>query len=972
MPENGTRIPAWRRLGLALKNETQSGVTAPEPSASVADQQHVTPYDAQHGSRDTHQAPIEPTVNGKSSKLGKRKHQHEPAEDGQTSKRGRTEPETVDSTETTTTEATAPASIDIAEPISADAEQPKGDPNYRKKKAKPKQKRRDPEHGQAEQTPAPKPAARDRSSLSPGAEALPPKKGRRTLLASTETDHDTLAPTSTPHQHHEGARSSTKDPSGSPSGIDRRKSVTFTPDTKRVDGHSAQNLFKKWAADQKGVDANSTLAELEERAQFLDREAESKQKKKEQAPERSKTTAPAKSHQEKPPATNTAPGPAKSKGKKKDPSTYTSYLAQYHTNRDNWKFNKAKQNDVIDNAVNIFRIPEEHSEALLEYVQGLKGPGAIELLTSKCEAAIRELDAEDAKEPPMDDSEARKAMHDEALQARIDRERKRRKVEGDMEALATHPHGDNFIRRLRRERAEALLTALGRTSPILPVIHTNSINPLLQNLAPKRDSKKRKRRGDVSSDDSSSDSSSSDDDSSSDESGSEDAGSEAESSSSEGDNGSDDKSLPTELIETIATYLDLSSSRSLRLASRSLQHQSQLIFRDRFFHTRSILWTKHDLDQIVDISKHPEFGVALQHLRINATPKHSISLWQLRRRIQEADSIISETDGVYLKSVYIKEEEEANELATFFNETRYDQQCLRKVFKEIGQLESVTFEYDGMSSIYGNFGRRYCETSQHEMSRPFISIMAAIADSGIHVRTICTNPELNHGAVSIGRLESLAPALRSFDAAFEKLGRLELTLRDWRFPDTGFELESARAPFVVRFLAKASNVKYLSLDCYSSLDDDLMGEIARHCNFTKLETCKLAHFRLNKADDLYQLLAPSYPTLQNLSLSHILLRNEESTWADLLRHLASSSDTLPVLERIYLRKPFTGSRTHALWKPICIGEKGHRVWREQVPLCIERLREVTSGPAWHIGATTYPFDEMGMGDVRLHELENAM
>jgi hypothetical protein len=48
----------------------------------------------------------------------------------------------------------------------------------------------------------------------------------------------------------------------SPSKADRRKSVTFTPDTKTSDGNSASNLFKKWVAEQKGSGADFTQAEV--------------------------------------------------------------------------------------------------------------------------------------------------------------------------------------------------------------------------------------------------------------------------------------------------------------------------------------------------------------------------------------------------------------------------------------------------------------------------------------------------------------------------------------------------------------------------------------------------------------------------------------------------------------------------------------------------------------------------------------
>jgi len=247
-------------------------------------------------------------------------------------------------------------------------------------------------------------------------------------------------------------------------------------------------------------------------------------------------------------------------------------------------------------------------------------------------------------------------------------------------------------------------------------------------------------------------------------------------------------SLPTELIEAITSHLDLSASRSLRLVSSTLKQQSLHVFRDLYFRTRTLQWTKQDLKNLLDISKHTTFGNALRQLVVDATPKHSTSMWQLRKRISEADAIFSEPHGVFFKSElqerYIAEEKDATESATFFNESRYDQKCLRAAFDTIDQLESVTFMYTGMEKTYGKFGRRYCESSQHEMSRPFVSTMMAVAASGIRVKKICTHKQFNYGAVSVGRVESLAPFLRNFDGVFEKLEQLELNLRDWRCPDS--------------------------------------------------------------------------------------------------------------------------------------------------------------------------------------------
>lgn len=425
-------------------------------------------------------------------------------------------------------------------------------------------------------------------------------------------------------------------------------------------------------------------------------------------------------------------------------------------------------------------------------------------------------------------------------------------------------------------------------------------------------------------------------------------------------------SLPTELIESVASHLDLSDSCSLRLVSTSLREQSLHVFRDRFFRTRLIQWTRQELDQLCEISAHADFGTALQCLNINATPKHSASLWQLRKRISEADAVFNEFSSVSFKSElqdrYIEEEKEAKNVSVFFNETRYDQKCMQIVFEKIRRLDSIVFGYEGMEKKYGKFGRRYCESSQHEMSRPFVSTMAAIADSGIHVKNISIHEQHKYGAVGIGRLESLAPSLRTFDTAFEQLETLHLDLRDWRYPDTGFELESTKAPFVVRFLAKARNVKDLRLSCYSSLDDDLIGDMARHSIFAKLLTCKLAHFRVHKAPDLVQLLTSSSSTLSDLSLSHMVLRDAQVTWADLLCHLATSGETLQSLEHMKLTKLFTktGSKVHFNdgTKPdeLVVGNSATASnWRHDLLAHTDRLSESTSGPAWHLAAVAYPF-----------------
>jgi hypothetical protein len=527
MAQDGSRIPAWRRLGLALQSEAQPAASATDSTASL----DSTPQGRPAAVQDSVNSPVEPAQDGKSSKLGKRKHEAE--DEDQAPKKSK-------QSHGVAAASTVPAALDQAPVESAPEETsaPKsGDPNYRQKKTG------DPNYRNKKAKPTERKKKEPKKSAPSPAESIPTRT-RATLLTSTEVDHLTSAPFSTPQKQHQPIiRYSSKDSSGSPG---HRKSVAFTPDTKTVDGDSGQTWFKKWAAEQKGEEIEApkplnltkptvSTEELNKVRELTEATKVEKKDKKDKKKSQEKETKPA--TPEKSSTTTATTAAAKTsaapQGKKKDPSIYIDYLKQYYNDHDNWKFNKAKQNDVVDNALNIFRIPNEHEEALLEYIKGLKGAGVIERLQEKCRSTIDEIDKEDAKNPTNMDVEAQEAAKEAALQERVTKEKKRRKVDGDIEALGNHPHGDAYIRRMRRKRAVEVLTALARAEPIIPVrAPTTSINPMAANLQPQKNIRKRKRRGDISSDESSSDSSSSESESSSSESESE----------SDSDDSSDDSS----------------------------------------------------------------------------------------------------------------------------------------------------------------------------------------------------------------------------------------------------------------------------------------------------------------------------------------------------------------------------------------------------------------------------------------------
>ncbi|PVH95896.1 hypothetical protein DM02DRAFT_617568 [Periconia macrospinosa] len=516
MAQTSNRQPAWKRLGLKLQNGDQS-------TQEHAPQNHQHQHD--EVSRERGGAVQSPShvsldpIDLKKSQLGKRKHEHEPAEKNKkskTSKHQSVEQDTIQKSPPATGHANNPVN---PEPVSN--ARPKGDANYRKKKNQRNGRNATTEaHSDSRSL---KPKVKDSALKRPRTPSLSPDPG---LLASTETDF---------HQGQLPQNSSSSPPPPRP---DRRKSVTFTPDTKTVDGNSASNLFKKWVQDQKATE-EFTEAEV---AQFAPPPkvhpangippTETKDTKK--AKKAKKSTAQSTPTISEAKGVTTEPKAPAAANKKKDPSRYLDYLTAYHTDRSNWKFNKAIQNDVLSNALNIFRIPEEHSEALIAYVQGLQGAGVIQRLKQQCATAIEEIEAA-GTDSDMDDPKDRKAAQEQALKEQLTKQRKRRRLDRDIDNALGHPYSEGYIRRLKKGRAQALLKALNIAAPapapaLAPSPRTNGE----MNQKPTR--KRKQRLEDISSDEST-DSSSSEESSESESDSDSDSDSDSATDSSDNDSG---------------------------------------------------------------------------------------------------------------------------------------------------------------------------------------------------------------------------------------------------------------------------------------------------------------------------------------------------------------------------------------------------------------------------------------------------
>lgn len=215
----------------------------------------------------------------------------------------------------------------------------------------------------------------------------------------------------------------------------------------------------------------------------------------------------------------------------KETPQYVQYLQQYYTDKDNWKFNKNSQTDLFKNLFNVYRIPPEHDQAIVQYIKGLQGAAARDRVAQDAEDVLKEIWI---AQNPGDDSMslespvARRVAYYNALQKHMERylalgSPKTEYVDQQMEDLRREAK--------RGKRAEAILkeglaNALSpnptakRAADALPASVPTAVQSSLGKTSEQtpKGKRKRKARTEVSSSD---ESSSSSDDSSSSESESE-------------------------------------------------------------------------------------------------------------------------------------------------------------------------------------------------------------------------------------------------------------------------------------------------------------------------------------------------------------------------------------------------------------------------------------------------------------------
>lgn len=105
------------------------------------------------------------------------------------------------------------------------------------------------------------------------------------------------------------------------------------------------------------------------------------------------------------------------------PSAYVKYLDQFHHDKPNWKFNKSKQNDLLKNVWNVYRIPPSFNEALISYMDGLQGAGARRRLMEGAEEVLQSLVGKygEAESAAMNTPEGRKVAYAKTLKTLSER-----------------------------------------------------------------------------------------------------------------------------------------------------------------------------------------------------------------------------------------------------------------------------------------------------------------------------------------------------------------------------------------------------------------------------------------------------------------------------------------------------------------------------------------------------------------------
>ncbi|KAG0651876.1 Uncharacterized protein D0Z07_1071 [Hyphodiscus hymeniophilus] len=164
--------------------------------------------------------------------------------------------------------------------------------------------------------------------------------------------------------------------------LSRKKSVTFTPETKIEDGDSIKQLFSAWVAEQRSQDPSfqpksSQVFDTPEPPkveEHIDTTLDEKERRVKRAKGPEESLSQSKDTKTKKPKKPKSPKASKVTNSPDTPTRpFLEYLKQYHNCRESWKFNKNHQNHLLKNIFNIEVIPSDYAHLIYEYVRGLQG-----------------------------------------------------------------------------------------------------------------------------------------------------------------------------------------------------------------------------------------------------------------------------------------------------------------------------------------------------------------------------------------------------------------------------------------------------------------------------------------------------------------------------------------------------------------------------------------------------------------------
>ena len=194
----------------------------------------------------------------------------------------------------------------------------------------------------------------------------------------------------------------------------KRKSVSFTPETKTEDGTGAKQLYKLWVDSQKSEDPSFNPERVNPALKVVNSEKSKRQATRETFVESSVTVKSSKDssalEREKRKKSKNKNNQSNSKSTRTpdhkttaEDSTQSTlnYLTTYHTDPALWKFSKSHQNRLLKHLFSLSDTPSSCDPALLSYLRGLASIAT----RSRIREQALQLREEDEKKDPTANSE---------------------------------------------------------------------------------------------------------------------------------------------------------------------------------------------------------------------------------------------------------------------------------------------------------------------------------------------------------------------------------------------------------------------------------------------------------------------------------------------------------------------------------------------------------------------------------------